>query len=240
MATTDEILRARQERIDALHRLRPGRSALLIIDMQRGFLDPGAALEVPQGREIIPSLRRLVEACRGEDVPVIFTEFVYSTAVPCLRGDPFGVEHLPARPGEATGFGSPSGNCLIGPGAPPGPDSDAIVPELAPRPDELVILGHTYDKFYGTPLDLALRSRDISDLIITGVVTDVCVNCTVLSAANRNYRVTVVTDGVATLWPELQDACFAIWRRKFARLRSSDEIIDEIRDGRGQLLREPT
>ena len=92
-----------------------------------------------------------------------------------------------------------------------------------------MILGHTYDKFYGTPLDLALRSRDIRDLIITGVVTDVCVNCTVLSAANRDYHVTAVTDGVATLWPELQDACFAIWRRKFARLRTTDEVIEEIR-----------
>jgi len=229
MTNLSEILDARQERIDALHRLRSGHSALLVIDMQRGFLDPGAALEVPQGREIIPNLRRLIEACRRSHVSVIFTEFVYATAVPCLRGDPFGVEHLPARPGEATGFGYPSGNCLIAPEAQPGPDSAEIVAELAPRLDELVILGHTYDKFYGTPLDLALRSRDIRDLIITGVVTDVCVNCTVLSAANRDYHVTVVTDGVATLWPELQDACFAIWRRKFARLRSTDAVIDEIR-----------
>ena len=154
---------------------------------------------------------------------------MYATAVPCLRGDPFGVEHLPARPGEPTGFGFPSGNCLIAPEAQHGPDSAEIVSALAPRPDELVILGHTYDKFYGTPLDLALRSRDIRDLILTGVVTDVCVNCTVLSAANRDYHVTVATDGVATLWPELQEACFAIWRRKFARLRSTDEVIEEIR-----------
>ena len=98
-------------------------------------------------------------------MPVIFTEFVYSTAVPCLRGDPFGPEHLPARPGEPTGFGLPSGNCLIAPARPARPDSADIVPELAPRPDELVMRGHTYDKFLGTPLDLALRSRDIRYLI---------------------------------------------------------------------------
>jgi nicotinamidase-related amidase len=232
MANLDEILQAKQARIDELHRLRPERTALLVIDMQRGFLEPGAALEVPPGRAIIPNLRRLIEACRGEGVPVIFTEFVYATSVPCLRGDPFGPEHLPARAGDATGFGLPSGNCLIAPDAPRGPDSVEIVPELAPRSDELVVRGHTYDKFYGTPLDLALRSQDIRYLIVTGVATDVCVNCTLLSAANRDYRVTAVTDGVATLWPELQEACFAIWRRKFARLRTAEEVIAEVRGGR--------
>jgi ureidoacrylate peracid hydrolase len=199
-----------------------------VIDMQRGFLEPGAALEVPPGRAIIPCLQRLIGACREHGVPVIFTQFVHETAIPCLRGDPFGPEHRPARPGAPTGFGMPSNNCLIGPDAGQGPNSAEIVPELAPGPEELVIRGHTYDKFHGTPLDLALRSRDIRYLAITGVVTDICVNCTVLSAANRDYRVTVVTDAVATLWPELQQACFAIWRHKFARLRNADELIAEI------------
>jgi nicotinamidase-related amidase len=228
MPTPDEILHAREERIDELHRLQPGRTALLVIDMQRGFLEPGAALEVPPGRAIIPNLQRLIATCRSQRVPVIFTEFVYAPAVPCLRGDPFGIEHLPAPPGAPTGFGLPSGNCLVAPDAGPGPNSAEVVPELAPRADELLVRGHTYDKFHGTPLDLALRSQDIRYLIITGVVTDVCVNSTLLSAANRDYRVTAVTDGVATLWPELQSACFAIWRRKFARLKTTDELISEI------------
>jgi ureidoacrylate peracid hydrolase len=227
----DELLRRKQQRVDHLHRLEPGRTALLVIDMQRGFLDTGAALEVPPGRDIIPNLQRLVEACRRNGVPVVFTEFVYSPAVPCLRGDPFGPEHLPAPLNEPTGLGLPSGNCLIRPFAESGPDSAEAVPELAPRPDELVVRGHTYDKFLGTPLDLALRSRDVRCLLVTGILTDVCVNCTLLSAANRDYRVTAVTDGVATLWPELRQACFAIWRRKFARLRTTEEVLAELREG---------
>jgi ureidoacrylate peracid hydrolase len=228
MLSLDDILRAKQEHIDDLHRLQPARTALLVVDMQRGFLEPGAALEVPPGREIIPALQRLIGACRGRQVPVIFTRFVYSPAVPCLRGDPFGPEHLPAPAGGPTGLGLPSGNCLVGPSARTGPNSAEIVPELAPRPDELVVPGHTYDKFYGTPLDLALRGRDVRCLVITGVLTDVCVNCTLLSAATRDYRVTAVTDGVSTLWPHLQEACFELWRRKFARLRTSAEVIAEI------------
>lgn len=228
MASHEELLRRKQQRIDELHRLEPGRTALLVIDMQRGFLEPGAALELPPGREIIPNLQRLIETCRRKGVPVVFTEFVYASTVPCLRGDPFGPEHLPATPGQPDGFGLPSGNCLIAPFAEQGPNSADTVAELAPRPEELVVRGHTYDKFLGTPLDLALRSRDIRSLIVTGIVTDVCVNCTLMSAANRDYRVTAVTDGVATLWPELQAACFTIWQRKFARLRNTAEVIAEL------------
>jgi ureidoacrylate peracid hydrolase len=228
VAALDELLGRKQQRIDELHRLERGRTALLVIDMQRGFLEPGSALEVPPGRGIIPNLQRLIQTCRGSGMPVVFTAFVYSPAVPCLRGDPFGPEHLPARPGEPTGLGLPSGNCLIAPVAEQGPNSAEFISELAPGPDELVVRGHTYDKFLGTPLDLALRGRDIRSMIITGILTDVCVNCTLLSAANRDYRVTAVTDGVATLWPDLQEACFTIWRRKFARLRTTEEVLAEL------------
>ncbi|MGQ9576164.1 MAG: cysteine hydrolase family protein [Thermoguttaceae bacterium] len=228
MPSLEQILHAKQERIDQLHRCQPGRTCLVVIDMQRGFLEPGAALEVPPGRQIIPNVARLLEACRRRRVPVIFTEFVYSTAVPCLRGDPFGPEHLPAVPGQPTGLGLPSSNCLIGPEPGQGCNAAETIPQLAPRPDELVVRGHTYDKFLGTPLDLALRSRDIRWLILTGILTDICVNSTVLAAANRDYRVTVVSDGVATLWPEIQKACLDIWSRKFARVRTTQAMIEEI------------
>jgi ureidoacrylate peracid hydrolase len=228
MTELDELLNLKQRRIEQLHCLEPGRTALLVIDMQRAFLERGATLEVPPGRALIPNLQRLIQACRQRGLLIFFTEFIYSPTVPCLRGDPFGPEHLPARAGEPTGFGMPSASCLIGPDEEHGANSADIVPELAPSPDELVVRGHTYDKFLGTPLELALRSRDVRHLIVTGVLTDVCVNCTLLSAANRDYRVTAVTDGVATLWPELQEACFTIWRRKFARLRTAEEILAEL------------
>jgi ureidoacrylate peracid hydrolase len=218
--------------IDQLHRCVPGQTALLVVDMQHGFLDPGASLELPKGRDLVPRLRRLIATCRRVGVPVIFTQFVYSTAVPCLRGAPFGIEHLPAVPGGQTGFGRPSSNCLIGPNPGTGAESAAILPELAPRPDELVVAGHTYDKFYGTPLDLALRSRGITHVLISGVTTDVCVNSTLLSAANRNYRVTAVTDGMATLEDDIHEACLRIWARKFARLRTTAELIAELQGWR--------
>ncbi|MFV2065698.1 MAG: isochorismatase family protein [Pirellulales bacterium] len=138
MPSPDDIAFANQSRIDNMHRCRSGQTALLVIDMQRGFLDPGAALEVPEGRQIIPNVRRLSDVCRQKGVPVIFSQFVYSSSVPCLRGDPFGIEHLPADEGQPTGFGHASRNCLIGPGSDDGPNSADVAAELAPLPNELV------------------------------------------------------------------------------------------------------
>ena len=227
MPTSEELNSRKDARVEELHRFVPNRTALLVIDMQRAFVDPGAALEVPQAQQIIPNLRQLIGCCREVGVPVVFTEFVYSPQVPCLRGDPFGPEHLPPSPGEPTGLGRPSGNALLGQ---EGPDSPEIIDELKPLDGELVIEGHAYDKFYGTPLDYALRAQDIRYLLVTGVTADICVNHTLMSATTREYRVTAVTDCTTTLWPEILEACFDIWRRKFARLLDSERAIHELRE----------
>ncbi|MBT5321859.1 MAG: cysteine hydrolase [Verrucomicrobiales bacterium] len=226
MSTHDAILEAKLKVIDDTHRFTDDKSALLIIDMQHGFIDEGAALEVAAARDIIPNLASLIEAFRSRDAPVIFTEFVYADNVPCLRGDPFGIEHLASE--GSPGFGSKSSNCLIGYNAGTDVESADTIPALQPRSEELIIRGHTYDKFYGTPLDLALRSQNISHLFMSGITTDVCVNATLIAATQRNYRVTAITDGCASPWPELHEACFKIWQPKFARLKTTGDVLSEI------------
>lgn len=228
MPTHEELFEAKLQRIKDSHRAEVGRTALLVIDMQHGFLDQGASLALPGATSIIPGIQRLVATARARGIPVIFTEYVYATNVPCLRGDPFGPEHLAVPPGELTGFGYPSNNCLIGLGAVDGPESAATIEALAPEPGELVIQGHTYDKFYGTPLDLALRSQDIDRLIFTGITTDVCVNSTLMTAANRNYRAIAVGECMAAIHDHIHDACLQIWQNKFARLATTAEIIAEL------------
>ncbi len=205
------------------HILRPerGRTALLVIDMQHGFLDPGAVMEVPPAREIVPVLRGLLDCFRAMALPVVFSEFVYSPAVPLLVGE-LHPEHQPAPDGAGGGFGRPSSACLAG-----HPSADTVA-ELAPQPGELVIRKHWYDAFAGTPLDGVLRARRVTSLVVTGTMTDICVLATVMGAFNREYRVTVVEDGVATLWPEIQRATLDIVRRAFGRVVPAKAVADEL------------
>jgi ureidoacrylate peracid hydrolase len=225
MTTFDELKARKQVRINEIHRMIPSRTALLVIDMQHSFMDPEASLGVPQSWDILPPIKKMVDFCRGSGMPVIFTEFVAGPEVPCLRADPFGPEHLPAIPGQPTGWGLPSSNSIPGTKGAENPDT---IDELKPLPGELVVRGYTLDKFYGTPLDLALRSRDIKYLMFTGMLADLCLGATLFSAANMNYRVTALTDCITTMWPNILEAMYDIFGRKLARLMKSDEAIAEL------------
>ena len=201
--------------------LEPGHTALLVVDMQRGFLEPGEALEVPPAREIVPAIRALLEAFRARRLPVAFTEFTYSPAAPVLIGR-LHPEHQPLPPGGTRGFGRPSSSCLEG------TESARTIEALAPRPEEPVIRKRWYDGFAGTELDGALRARGVTSLVVTGTMTDICVLSTVVGALNHEYRVTVVEDGVATLWPEIQRATLDIVSRAFGRVVSSKHVLDTL------------
>src|SRR5919201_805035 len=89
---------------------------------------------------------------------------------------------------------------------------------VAPGADELVIDTRWYDGFAGSALDGALRARGVTSLVVTGTMTDIGVLATVIGAFNREYRVTVVGDGVATLGPEIQRAALDIVARAYGRV----------------------
>ena len=203
-------------------RLEPGRTALLVVDMQRGFVEPGdSAWRCRRRGRSCRSSARCSTASAPSTCPVVFTEFIYSPAVPLLVGE-LHPEHRPAAPGAPRGFGLPSSSCLEG-------DASArTIGALAPRAEELVVRKRWYDAFAGTELDGALRARGVTSLVVTGTMTDICVLSTVVGAFNREYRITVVEDGVATLWPEIQRATLDIVGRAFGRVVQSSEVLATI------------
>ena len=211
----------RRAAFDTLLALRPASTALLVIDMQRGFVEEGEAMEVPAARESVPQIRALIDVFRAKGRPVVFTEFVYSEAAPLLVGA-LHPEHRRAAPGTSRGFGRPSSSCHED------DPSVTTVPALAPQADELVVRKRWYDAFAGTPLACALRARGIDTLVVTGTMTDICVLATVIGAFNQEFRITVVEEAVSTLWPEIQRATLDIIGRAYGRVTSTKEVADVV------------
>jgi len=227
MENFEELKARKMQRINEVHRMLPERTALIVSDMQTSFMHPDASLAVAPAWDLVPKIKKMLDFCRENSILVVFTEYIAQPEIPCLRVDPFGPEHLLAKSGEPTGWGRPSSNSIPGTQGPENPDT---IEELKPLPGELVVRGHTLDKFYCTPLDLALRAQDIRYLMFTGMMADLCLGATLFSAAMREYRVTALTDCITTLWPNVLEVMYDIFGRKLARLMESGHAIAELKE----------
>ena len=178
----------------------PESTALVIIDMQRDFVEPvgfGETLgnDVSLLQAVIPPLQAVLKATRGAGVTVIHTREGH---VPDLSDCP------PAKlnrgePALRIGDPGPKGRILIR-----GEYGHDIIDELAPADGELVIDKPGKGSFYATGLDDTLRSKGITSLVVTGVTTEVCVHTTVREANDRGYECLVLSDCVGSYFPDFQ------------------------------------
>lgn len=156
------------------------RPALLVIDMQNDFLDPGGHLDMgPEARGVIPQIARVVEAARRAGIPIVYTA---QTHRPDFADGPRWVDKF-------TGFKQG--------GLREGTRGVQIVDELAPRPGERVIKKLRPSGFFATEMDLYLRSLGVDTTILVGCTTSGCVRATALDAFSYNYRVIVPRECVA-------------------------------------------
>jgi nicotinamidase-related amidase len=178
----------------------PGHAALLVIDMQRDFVEPGGFGEtlgndVSQLRAVIPPLAAALAATREAGITVIHTREGH---LPDLSDCPPAKLNR-GKPALRIGDPGPKGRILIR-----GEYGHDIIDELAPADGELVIDKPGKGSFYATGLDDTLRSLGITSLIVTGVTTEVCVHTTVREANDRGYECLVLADCVGSYFPEFQ------------------------------------
>jgi nicotinamidase-related amidase len=178
----------------------PAHSGLMVIDMQRDFVEPGGFGEtlgndVSQLRAVIPPLQAALAATREAGITVIHTREGH---LPDLSDCP-PAKLTRGEPSLRIGDPGPKGRVLIR-----GEYGHDIIDELAPAEGELVIDKPGKGSFYATGLDDTLRSRGITSLIVTGVTTEVCVHTTVREANDRGYECLVLADCVGSYFPEFQ------------------------------------
>jgi len=186
--------------------LKAGASALLIVDMQMFFLDPASPTFTGGGPAAIPAIMRLAAAFRAAGRPVIFTQHVHHP-----DGSDLGL----------MGWWW-EGRCLQG------SEESGIHPALAPLPGEKVIAKHRYSAFYDTDLETVLRCLKVEDLVVTGVMTNLCCESTARDAYFRDYRVFVPADGTGTITEEMHLASLLNLAFGFAFVTTGDKLVRQV------------
>ncbi len=175
--------------------------AVIVVDMLRGFLEPGHNLYGGDAcRAIIPGLRAYLERERAQGSLLVFL------------ADAHEVDDLEFR--------------MFPPHCVRGTPEAEVIPELADLADaSIVVPKRRYSGFFDTPLEVILRDRDVTQVAVTGVMTDICVLYTTADLRNRDYDTTVVSDCVASFDPA--GHAFALQHMEHvlgARLASSGEL----------------
>ena len=181
-------------------------TALVIIDMQRDFVEPGGFGEslgndVTRLQRIVPALRTLLDAWRAVDGLVVHTR---ESHLPDLSDCP-PAKRLRGSPTLRIGDRGPMGRVLI-----VGEPGNQIVPELAPIDGEIVIDKPGKGAFHDTGLHETLQEFGITHLVFMGVTTEVCVQTSMREANDRGYDCLLVEDGTESYFDEFKAATLAM------------------------------
>lgn len=204
--------------------LDPAATALIVIDMQRDFIEPGgfgAALgnDVTPLQAIIPTVARLIAGFRAAGLPVIHTRECHRPDMsdcPPLKRDR-------GAPSLRIGDAGPMGRVLVA--GEPGAD---IVPELAPLPGETVLDKPGKGAFYATSLDGILAEKGVATLVFAGVTTEVCVQTTMREANDRGFACLLAEDATESYFPAFKIATLEMIRAQGAIVgwtASTDDIL---------------
>lgn len=193
--------------------LEPASTALVVIDMQNDYCSPGGdfdkrGISVAPAQGIVPKIQRLLDSARENGFFVLYTAMVFDEFTYEDRHHRIVPERMRDRK-----------LCFRGTW---GAD---VMEELSPRPGERITEKCRYSAFYNTGLDVLLRNRGIKTLVLTGVVTNVCVESTARDAWNRDFDVIVISDATASYSQELHEATLKNVAFHCGAVRTTDEVV---------------
>jgi nicotinamidase-related amidase len=190
------------------------KAALLVIDMQEEFVKPHWTPSwVPEATHQVPKIKMLIEHCRSENIPVIYTVFSRTN-------------NYLDRPKSGKFMPNRYPNLHIDPSE--YYDEGKVWHELAPRNDEIIIHKPSYGAFYDTPMETILKNLGKDTVIICGTLTNYCCGTTARQAYERGFYVVFGSDVTATDDPEMQEPELKVLRKGFAKVMTCEEIINSL------------
>jgi nicotinamidase-related amidase len=197
----------------------PAHTALLLVDMQRDFIEPDGVfgqlgIDLSMYADTRPCLADLLAAARRHGVLVVH---IQNTALPGRMSDSPAQIRFNLRMHYATRGEEPALRYTV-----PGTPGHDFVPEFRPEPDELVVRKYRSSGFWGTNLDLLLRSNGIDTVVVGGCTTEGCVESTARDAMFSGYYVVVGEDCVGSDDQEQHDASMLLMRHRFDMATGSE------------------
>ena len=185
------------------------KQALIMIDMQRGFLDSASPLCIPSAEATVPACAALIGRCHEAGVPVIY-------AVRHYRADGTDVEK-PRAAAWASGGKPLSEVCAAH-------LSDAFPDAFTVLPQDYVLVKPRFSAFFHTGLDLILRRLGVQTVLLAGTTTPNCIRTTCYDALSLDYDVIVLSDCTSSVTPQVQRANLEDMQRIGAQIMTLDEI----------------
>jgi ureidoacrylate peracid hydrolase len=207
----------RRGRLRVFERLDVARAALVIIDMQNIFCQPGGALEIPASRQTTGNVNRLAAACRAAAIPVIWIRSYHPAGGADWRM-------------FFDFFISPERGRLAAEQLQETHPGSAIYAEMCVEPSDFIVSKNRYSCLLpgSSTLERLLRSLGRDNLILCGTRTNVCCESTARDAMMLDFKVFFVSDGTSALSPEEHQATLDTLAQSFADVVTTDELLKEI------------
>jgi ureidoacrylate peracid hydrolase len=209
---------ARRGKLHLFDSLDPKKTALLVIDMQNAFVAPGAPVEVPAARGIVPAINRLAAELRKRGVPVVWVQH----------------ENRPGGSDWDGFFGrfvAPESRAKAAAALTTGSPMQTLWPELEVARSDLRVAKNRYSALIGKSSNLQemLREKDVDTVLIAGTKTNVCCECTARDAMMLDYKVVMLSDCTAALSDEEHRATLENMIQQFGDVLTADEVLGMLR-----------